>query len=72
MEEVEQICTRIAIMDHGKKIAEGTSGELKRLIKNTETVTIEMKEADDALLKTMKALPNVYDVKWENNCLKLY
>ena len=72
MEEVEQICTRIAIMDHGKKIAEGTSGELKRLIKNTETVTIEMKEVNDALLNTMKGLPNVYDVKWEAGRLKIY
>lgn len=72
MEEVEQICTRIAIMDHGKKIAEGTSGELKRLIKNTETVTIEMKEANDALLNTMKRLANVYDVKWEAGRLKIY
>ena len=35
MEEVEQICTRIAIMDQGKKIAEGTKEELKQIIKNT-------------------------------------
>lgn len=33
MEEVEQICTRIAIMDKGSKIAEGTTEELKRMIK---------------------------------------
>ena len=35
MEEVEQICTRIAIMDKGSKIAEGTTEELKRMIWNT-------------------------------------
>ncbi len=72
MEEVEQICTRIAIMDHGKKIAEGTSGELKRMIKNTETVTIEMEEPDAALIDTMKKLENVYEVKWEAGKLKIY
>ena len=33
MEEVEAICTRIAIMDNGKIIACGTSEELKRLVK---------------------------------------
>ena len=40
MEEVEQICTRIAIMDKGRKVAEGTKDELKRMIKNAETITI--------------------------------
>ncbi len=32
MEEVEAICTRIAIMDNGKVIAIGTSEELKRMV----------------------------------------
>ena len=39
MEEVEQICTRIAIMDKGKILATGTKDELKKMIKNTETVS---------------------------------
>ena len=42
MEEVEQLCTRIAIMDKGKNLAIGTKDELKKMIKNTETVTIEV------------------------------
>ncbi len=42
MEEVEQICTRIAILDHVRKIAEGTKDELKHMIKNTETITMEV------------------------------
>ena len=41
MEEVEQICTRIAIMDHGHVIASGTKEELKKMIKTGETITIE-------------------------------
>ena len=70
MEEVEQICSKI--MDHGKKIAEGTSGELKRMIKNTETVTIEMDEPDQALVETLNRLESVYEVKWEAGKLKIY
>lgn len=42
MEEVEAICTRIAIMDNGKIIACGTSEELKRLVSNgNEDITLE-------------------------------
>lgn len=32
MEEAEQLCRRIAILDHGKIIAEGTKRELKKLV----------------------------------------
>lgn len=42
MEEVEAICTRIAIMDNGKIIACGTAEELKRLVKEDgEDITLE-------------------------------
>lgn len=37
MEEIEAICSRIAIMDNGKIIAIGTSEELKRLVKEDNT-----------------------------------
>ena len=69
MEEVEQICSRIVIMDHGKKIAEGTSDELKRTIKNTETIFIEMDEPAAALTGKMKTLANVSDVSWKEGKL---
>ena len=42
MEEVEAICTRIAIMDNGKIIATGTSEELKKLVvDDTASITLE-------------------------------
>lgn len=42
MEEVEAICTRIAIMDNGKIIACGTSDELKKLVTNgCDEITLE-------------------------------
>lgn len=42
MEEVEAICTRIAIMDNGKIIACGTSDELKRMVsKGNEKISLE-------------------------------
>lgn len=42
MEEVEAICTRIAIMDNGKVIACGTSRELKEMVASgNENITLE-------------------------------
>lgn len=71
MEEVEQICTRIAIMDKGKKIAEGTKDELKRMIKNTETVSIEAAELSEAVIEEMRELPHVYEVTYEDGKLTI-
>ena len=42
MEEVEAICTKIAIMDNGKIIACGTSEELKKLVvDDTDSISLE-------------------------------
>ncbi|MBO4396358.1 MAG: ABC transporter ATP-binding protein [Eubacterium sp.] len=67
MEEVEQICSRVAIMDKGKKIAEGTIEELKNMIKHTETVSIDVPELSNEILGQMKELPHVYDVRFEKH-----
>lgn len=71
MEEVEQICTRIAIMDKGKNLAIGTKEELKKMIKNTETVTVEIIGLDDKNLQDLKELSHAYEVTYERNLLKI-
>lgn len=69
MEEVEQICTRIAIMDKGKKIAEGTTDELKRMIKNTETITIEMLDIPQSAIDEISALTHISDAVFSDDKL---
>jgi ABC-2 type transport system ATP-binding protein len=72
MEEVEQICTRIAIMDSGKNLAIGTTAELKKMIKNTETIDIEVLNLPEEILKEIENLPHVYNHTYENNLLKVF
>lgn len=69
MEEVEQICTRIAILDHGRCIAEGTKEELKGMIKTGETVTVEAVVVTPEQLQEIKELPHVFDVRYEEQAL---
>jgi ABC-2 type transport system ATP-binding protein len=64
MEEVEQICTRIAIMDKGKIIATGTKEELKGMIKTGERITVELASpADPSIEEEMKLLPGIGSVQ---------
>lgn len=69
MEEVEQICTRIAIMDKGKNLAIGTKEELKRMIKKSETISIEILNLEEQHIVAIRDLNHVYEVNYENHML---
>ena len=71
MEEVEQICSRIAIMDKGQQIAIGTKDELKKMIKNTETVSIEIPELQEENLEALGSMEHVYKTEYDEGKLTL-
>lgn len=71
MEEVEQLCDRILIIDKGHTIAEGTVEELKGMIKKSEIITIEVAGLDNKALDMVRESNNVYSVSYENNQLKV-
>jgi len=48
MEEVERLCSRIGIIDHGSMIAEGTLNELLRLLPYEETISMRRNDATEA------------------------
>jgi ABC-2 type transport system ATP-binding protein len=54
MEEVERLCERIAIMDQGQIVAEGTQAELRELLPTAQKRAITL-EADEALLELLKS-----------------
>ena len=71
MEEVEQICTRIAIIDGGRCIANGTKEELKSMIKTGETITVENVFISEKQLSEIKEIQNVFELQYEDNVLVL-
>lgn len=71
MEEVEEICTKISIMDHGKVIAEGTKEQLIAIITNTKDIWIEVKSAEQIDLEKIKEINGVKTVLLEENLIKI-
>lgn len=71
MEEVEQICSKILIMDKGKEIASGTSEELKSRIKNTENVIVDVKKLPEKHIESIRNLNHVYDVHYMSDKLTI-
>lgn len=65
MEEAQQLCSRIAIMDAGKIIAQGTLPELRGLIGNGRSMVLS---ADgDMPLEALRGIEGVGDVQMQGN-----
>jgi ABC-2 type transport system ATP-binding protein len=69
MEEVEQICSRIMILDKGKAIALGTKEQLKDMITLGEKITVEAFSITDEQIQSLKSIPNVLSVHYSGNLL---
>ena len=63
MEEVEELCTRIVIMDHGRNVASGTAKELKSSLVNRDTIRIGIPNRTDKICADIKEINHVYKVK---------
>ncbi|MDP4094168.1 MAG: ABC transporter ATP-binding protein [Bacillota bacterium] len=61
MEEVDEICTKIAIMDHGRVIAKGTGDELKAFVAVDEKVTAELASVNYTIVDNIKKIRGVKD-----------
>lgn len=69
MEEVEELCDRIIILDKGKIIAEGTSNELKSLAKIKEKITVEIKDLSEAYIDDLRKNKNIIEAKYNGKVL---
>ena len=69
MEEVEQICDRIIIMDKGKIIAGGTSDSLKELTKVKEKIIVEVAKLSESKLDKLKESQKDIDIVYQHGML---
>lgn len=71
MEEVEQLCNRIIIIDKGSIIATGTNEELKKLISTSEKITVEIDELKNNIMDEILKLENVEKANYDGKVLHL-
>lgn len=69
MEEVEEICDRVIILDKGKILAEGSCDELKRLARIEEKVTVEAAKFNMDMIEKIKQLKHVENAEYKNDTL---
>jgi ABC-2 type transport system ATP-binding protein len=70
MEEVEQICSRIVIMDKGQIIASGTKEDLKGMIATGEKITVEtFTSVSQELLSALQQVPGIDSAEWADKLL---
>ncbi|MFF2888232.1 ATP-binding cassette domain-containing protein [Paenibacillus sp. NPDC057967] len=71
MEEVEQLCSRVYIMDHGRLIASGTKEELLRILSGEETMVAQLSKPCPELVEELRRLPFVRSAEETEDGVKL-
>ncbi len=71
MEEVEQICNRIIIIDKGQIIASGSKEELKELITTSEKVTVEIENLNEKYLQEISDFKDVESINYNGKVLNI-
>src|SRR5574340_49895 len=72
MEEVEDICDRISIMDHGKIIAAGTLNELRDVVGGMDVVAIKADQISEEVLLRARGVAGVERVERTEDGLEVF
>jgi ABC-2 type transport system ATP-binding protein len=71
MEEIERICTDIAILDHGRIIAHGNKDELKNMVSSEEKVKIQLSGLNYTIVESIKTLYGVKECNVYENYINI-
>ncbi|MCE5168417.1 ABC transporter ATP-binding protein [Paenibacillus profundus] len=71
MEEVEEISTRILIIDQGEVIASGTKEELKELLGDEKWIEVELEDASELSEERLFRVDGVKQVEKHDNLLRI-
>ncbi len=71
LEEADALADRLAIIDHGRIVAEGTADELKRQVAG-DVITIGIDGGVERVLEAVRAQPFVREASGEDDTVRLY
>jgi ABC-2 type transport system ATP-binding protein len=71
LEEADALCDRLAIIDHGRIVAEGSPAELKREIAG-DVLTIGVNGHGDRVVELLRAQPFVREAALEDGLVRLF
>lgn len=69
MEEVEEICSKVGIMDHGKLIAEGTKEELKALITDYNYIKVNADNMENLAIEKFENINGINNINIKENTI---
>ena len=72
MEEADELCQRVAIMDHGRILAVGPPEELKRSVGAETVLTLQVEPTTERLMAALRALPGVGGLEGAPGGVRLY
>ena len=72
LEDAEKLCSRVMIINKGKRIAAGTPDELRSKIVSSPVLQIKLRRMDDKVVEAIKELPQVKKVEVDNTTSQLF
>ncbi len=73
MEEADQLCSRTAIIDHGKLLALDSPAQLKRSVPGGYLVELQVRgEVPEPFAASLRSLPGVVEVKADHDHVRIY